>query len=85
MPPVGGTGLYHRVVIDDFDLPGQWPDVRADLDAELDTAALFERLRTLDPAAAAKMEPGNRRRIVRGARSDTRQRTGLQLVRPRRR
>ena len=62
---VGGTGLYHRVVIDDFDLPGQWPDVRADLDAELDTAALFERLRTLDPAAAAKMEPGNRRRIVR--------------------
>ena len=62
---VGGTGLYHRVVIDDFDLPGQWPDVRADLDAELDTAALFERLRTLDPAAAAKMEPSNRRRIVR--------------------
>jgi tRNA dimethylallyltransferase len=62
---VGGTGLYHRVVIDDFDLPGQWPDVRADLDAEPDTAALFERLHTLDPAAAAKMEPGNRRRIVR--------------------
>ncbi len=26
---VGGTGLYHRVVIDDFDLPGQWPDIRA--------------------------------------------------------
>ena len=23
---VGGTGLYHRVVIDDFDLPGEWPD-----------------------------------------------------------
>lgn len=62
---VGGTGLYHRVVIDDFDLPGQWPDVRAELDADLDTAALFERLRTLDPAAAAKMEPSNRRRIVR--------------------
>jgi tRNA dimethylallyltransferase len=62
---VGGTGLYHRVVIDDFDLPGQWPDVRADLEADGDTAALFERLRTVDPAATAKMEPTNRRRIVR--------------------
>jgi tRNA dimethylallyltransferase len=62
---VGGTGLYHRVVIDDFDLPGQWPEVRAALEAEGDTAALFERLRTLDPAATTKMEPTNRRRIVR--------------------
>jgi tRNA dimethylallyltransferase len=62
---VGGTGLYHRVVIDDFDLPGQWPDVRAELEADSDTAALFERLRALDPAATTKMEPTNRRRIVR--------------------
>jgi tRNA dimethylallyltransferase len=62
---VGGTGLYHRVVIDDFDLPGEWPDVRRELAAEPDTALLHERLRTLDPAAAAKMEPTNRRRIVR--------------------
>jgi tRNA dimethylallyltransferase len=62
---VGGTGLYHRVVIDDFDLPGQWPDVRAQLEADSDTAALFERLRALDSAATTKMEPTNRRRIVR--------------------
>jgi tRNA dimethylallyltransferase len=62
---VGGTGLYHRVVIDDFDLPGQWPGVRAELEADSDTAALFERLRALDPAATTKMEPTNRRRIVR--------------------
>jgi tRNA dimethylallyltransferase len=62
---VGGTGLYHRVVIDDFDLPGQWPQVRIELEAESDTAALFERLIELDPAATAKMEPTNRRRIVR--------------------
>ncbi len=62
---VGGTGLYHRVVIDDFDLPGQWPDVRSELDAVDDTVALFERLEALDPAAAAKMEPTNRRRVVR--------------------
>jgi len=62
---VGGTGLYHRVVIDDFDLPGQWPDVRAELEADDDTAALFAQLRTLDAAATSKMEPTNRRRIIR--------------------
>jgi tRNA dimethylallyltransferase len=62
---VGGTGLYHRVVIDDFDLPGQWPDIRTELEADPNTAALFERLRALDPAATLKMEPTNRRRIIR--------------------
>jgi tRNA dimethylallyltransferase len=62
---VGGTGLYHRVVIDDFELPGEWPELRADLETEADTEALYQRLRRLDPAAAAKIEPANRRRIVR--------------------
>jgi tRNA dimethylallyltransferase len=61
---VGGTGLYHRVVIDDFDLPGEWPDVRAELDL-LDTAELHDRLAAADPAAVAKTEPTNRRRILR--------------------
>jgi tRNA dimethylallyltransferase len=62
---VGGTGLYHRVVIDDFDLPGQWPEIRHELEEDTDTHVLFERLRTLDPAATVKMEPTNRRRIIR--------------------
>ena len=62
---VGGTGLYHRVVIDDFDLPGQWPEIRLELEADADTHALFERLRTLDPAATIKVEPTNRRRVIR--------------------
>ena len=62
---VGGTGLYHRVVIDDFELPGEWPDARTEIDAEEDTAALFARLSDLDPAAATKMEPSNRRRVAR--------------------
>jgi tRNA dimethylallyltransferase len=62
---VGGTGLYHRVVVDEFDLPGQWPELRAELEAEPDTAMLFARLSRLDPAAAEKMEPSNRRRVVR--------------------
>ena len=62
---VGGTGLYHRVVVDDFDLPGEFPETRTELEAEPDTERLHVRLSELDPAAAAKMEPGNRRRIVR--------------------
>ncbi len=62
---VGGTGLYHRVVIDDFDLPGEFPDVRAELESDDDTAAMYARLNELDPVAAARIEPENRRRIVR--------------------
>ena len=62
---VGGTGLYHRVVIDDFDLPGEWPAIRQELVTVDDTAALHERLETLDPVAASKIEPTNRRRVVR--------------------
>ena len=62
---VGGTGLYHRVVIDDFDLPGQWPEIRDALEADEDTVGLFDRLRTIDPTATTKIDPANRRRIVR--------------------
>ncbi len=62
---VGGTGLYVRAVVDDFTVPGRFPDVRADLESEPDTGALYRRLATLDPSAATKMLPTNRRRIVR--------------------
>ena len=62
---VGGTGLYHRVLVDDFDLPGQWPAIRSELEADANTGTLFDRLQQLDPFAATKIEPGNRRRIVR--------------------
>jgi tRNA dimethylallyltransferase len=62
---VGGTGLYLRAVVDDLVIPGQFPAVRAELEAEPDTASLHERLRALDPLAASRMEPSNRRRVVR--------------------
>lgn len=62
---VGGTGLYLRAAIEDLEVPGQYDEVRAALDAEPDTGALHGRLLALDPAAAAKMERGNRRRILR--------------------
>jgi tRNA dimethylallyltransferase len=61
----GGTGLYVRAAVDGLSIPGQWPDVRAALEAEDDTPALHDRLRRLDPVAATRMEPTNRRRIVR--------------------
>ena len=75
---VGGTGLYLRAVIDGLDPPGEWPAVRAELEAEPDTAALYDRLRRLDPAAAAKMEPTNRRRVVRALEVYARQRPAVQ-------
>lgn len=62
---VGGTGLYHRAVIDDLEIPGRYPEAAAALEEEADTEALHRRLVELDPVAAARMEPTNRRRIVR--------------------
>jgi tRNA dimethylallyltransferase len=62
---VGGTGLYVRGLVDRLEVPGQFPEVRAELDADDDTAALHARLAQLDPLAASRMEPTNRRRVVR--------------------
>jgi tRNA dimethylallyltransferase len=62
---VGGTGLYHRVVVDDLEPPGDWPEVRRRLERDADTVGLHGRLRRLDPVAAERMEPTNRRRVVR--------------------
>jgi len=67
---VGGTGLYLRSVVDDLDVPGRYPEVAASLEAELDAgragpADLHARLAELDPVGAARMEPTNRRRVVR--------------------
>ena len=62
---VGGTGLYVRAVVDGLALPPQWPEVRAELEAEPDTAALYRRLAGRDPVAAGRMTPSNRRRVVR--------------------
>ncbi|MGQ0617988.1 MAG: tRNA (adenosine(37)-N6)-dimethylallyltransferase MiaA [Acidimicrobiia bacterium] len=62
---VGGTGLYLRAVIDGLVIPGRFPDVATALERETDTAALHARLSVLDPTAAARMEPTNRRRVLR--------------------
>jgi tRNA dimethylallyltransferase len=62
---VGGTGLYLQAITDDLEIPGRFPEARARVEAEPDTAVLFARLADLDPAAAGRMEPTNRRRVVR--------------------
>jgi tRNA dimethylallyltransferase len=65
---VGGSALYVRAIVDDFQFPGTDPALRAELEAELERTgpqALHSRLARLDPAAAAIIEPGNGRRIVR--------------------
>ncbi len=62
---VGGTGLYVRAVVDDLDVPGQWPAVREEIEREPDTGVLHRRLAERDPVAAARMTDANRRRVVR--------------------
>jgi tRNA dimethylallyltransferase len=62
---VGGTGLYVTALVDGLNMPGQWPEIRAELEANEDTESLFAELIQRDPAAASRMEPNNRRRIVR--------------------
>jgi tRNA dimethylallyltransferase len=65
---VGGTGLYVRSLVDRLDIPGQWPAVRAELEAAADESGperLHARLAALDPLAAGRMEPTNTRRVVR--------------------
>ncbi len=62
---VGGTGLYVRAVVDSLTLPGRYPEARAEVEAEPETPALHRRLAQLDPRAARRMEPTNRRRLVR--------------------
>ncbi|WP_239165965.1 tRNA (adenosine(37)-N6)-dimethylallyltransferase MiaA [Actinoplanes italicus] len=65
---VGGSGLYVRAVLEDFEFPGTDPAIRARLEEELAAAGagpLYARLGERDPEAAAKILPSNGRRIVR--------------------
>jgi tRNA dimethylallyltransferase len=67
---VGGTGQYVWSVIENWEIPAQEPDhrLRAALERwaeDIGPIALFERLRSVDPEAAAHIEPRNLRRTVR--------------------
>ena len=62
---VGGTGLYVQAIVDGLELPGRYPEVLARLEGEPDTRALHDRLTRADPMAADRIEPDNRRRVLR--------------------
>jgi len=63
---VGGTGLYVRAVVEGLRIPRVPPneELRAQLAAQ-DGLVLYERLRELDPDAAARIDPRNVRRTIR--------------------
>lgn len=75
---VGGTGLYLRSLVDSLTFPGRYPEIACSLEQGLDAAgpegstgqdralrALHDRLVRLDPVAAGRIAPSNRRRLVR--------------------
>ena len=65
---VGGSALYVRAILDEFEFPGTDPEVRARLEEELvavGAEAMYARLVEIDPAAAVRMLPQNGRRVVR--------------------
>ncbi len=66
---VGGTGLYVQAVVDDLRFPEEDLELRAELEAWTaepgGVAAAYDELTRRDPAAAAKIDPHNARRIVR--------------------
>lgn len=62
---VAGTGLYLTALIDDLEFPGEFPDARREIERERNVEALYRRLEELDPLAASRIEPTNRRRIER--------------------
>ncbi|MAE77828.1 MAG: tRNA (adenosine(37)-N6)-dimethylallyltransferase MiaA [Planctomycetes bacterium] len=65
---VGGTPLYLMALLFGFfDGPSADPDVRARLGADEDSepGALHRRLAEIDPTAAARIHPNDRKRLVR--------------------
>jgi tRNA dimethylallyltransferase len=65
---VGGSGLYYRAIVDDLVFPPTDEKVRSTIESEaeeLGAEGLHARLHALDERAAAKIEPGNIRRMVR--------------------
>ena len=62
---VGGTGLYFQAIVDGLEPPGRYPEVRGELERNPDTRSLHAELARVDPLAADKIEPSNRRRVIR--------------------
>lgn len=63
---VGGTGLYFRILLEDFDLPRVAPnyELRQELE-KMNTQDLHEMLKKLDPVSAEKIHYNNKVKIIR--------------------
>ncbi|TLM84962.1 tRNA (adenosine(37)-N6)-dimethylallyltransferase MiaA [Pseudarthrobacter sp. NamE2] len=62
----GGSGLYVRAALDVLEFPGTDPQLRHQLESDLaahGTAAMLDRLRTVDPESAGRLSDD--RRIIR--------------------
>lgn len=67
---VGGTGLYISALTDNIEFADGQTDMklRCELDGEFERVGgeeMLSRLAAFDPEAAARLHPGNRRRIIR--------------------
>lgn len=63
---VGGTGLYFRILLEDFNLPRVAPNLELRNQLEkLDTQELHEMLKKLDSASAEKIHFNNKVKIIR--------------------
>lgn len=65
---VGGSGLFVNALLDDMQFPGNDPDIRQRLYAELSEIGvdgMYQRLVELNPLAAHNVLPTNERRIIR--------------------
>ena len=62
----GGTGLYFRILLENFDLPRVEPDkeLRAELE-KLTVEELYRMLQKYDPIIAQKIHPNNTVKIIR--------------------
>lgn len=63
---VGGTGLYFRILLENYDMPRVEanPQLRAELE-NLSNEELFEKLSNIDKVSAEKIHQNNRVRVIR--------------------
>ena len=62
----GGTGLYYRVLLENYALPKVEPDYEFRNIAKLEeTPELYEKLKKLDPVSAAKIDSNDKKKIIR--------------------
>ncbi len=63
---VGGTGLYFRILLENYDMPRVEanPQLRAELE-NLSNEELFEKLSNIDKISAEKIHQNNRVRVIR--------------------